>query len=100
VGIALAAAVLSVSAPTPAQAPAGGDALILITLDGARTEEVFGGLDAEVLRSTLQASKKLEDDATYRRFNAATAEDRRRKMMPFFWGELVTKHGSIAGTAA
>ena len=97
VGIALAAAVLSVSAPTPAQAPAGGDALILITLDGARTEEVFGGLDAEVLRSTLQASKKLEDDATYRRFNAATAEDRRRKMMPFFWGELVTKHGSIAG---
>jgi hypothetical protein len=95
----VAAACLAASAPAPlpAQRPPSGDALILITLDGARTEEVFGGLDAEVLRSTLQAPNTLEDHAIYKRFNAATPEERRMKLMPFFWGELVSRHGSIAG---
>lgn len=97
-GLALAAALLISPAPIlRAQAPAAGDALILITLDGARTEEIFGGLDEQVFRSTLPASRKLEDDATYKRFNAGTPGDRRTKLMPFFWGQLVTKHGSIAG---
>jgi hypothetical protein len=29
------------------------DNVVLVTLDGARTEEVFGGLDLDVLKSTL-----------------------------------------------
>lgn len=73
--------------------------LILITLDGARVEEMFGGLDVAALRSTLRQNQMLEEHATYRRFWADTAEQRREKLMPFFWGTLMREHGSIAGNA-
>jgi hypothetical protein len=76
------------------------DALILITLDGVRATEMFGGLDADILRSTLPKDAKLEDSAAFKRFNAATAAERREKVMPFFWKELIAKHGSIAGNRA
>lgn len=78
--------------------PAGGN-VILITLDGARTEEIFGGLDADILRSTLAKGATLETHPAYRRFHADTAEARREKLMPFLWGELMVRHGSIAGNA-
>jgi hypothetical protein len=71
--------------------------VILITLDGARTEEIFGGLDVEALASTLAEGKTLEDNDTYKRFWAPTPEERREKLMPFFWGVLMRQHGSIAG---
>ena len=71
--------------------------VILITFDGARTEEIFGGLDVEAFGSTLSEGKKLEDNDTYKRFWAPTPEARREKLMPFFWGVLMRQHGSIAG---
>jgi hypothetical protein len=77
-----------------------GDRLVLITLDGARTEEMFGGLDLAILKSTLKEGQSLERHATYRRFWADTPQERRRKLMPFFWGTLMTAHGSIAGHRA
>jgi hypothetical protein len=80
--------------------PAGRDNVILITLDGVRAAEIFGGLDVEILRSTLAKDAKLEDQPAYKRFFAATAQERREKLMPFFWRELMAKHGSIAGNAA
>jgi len=70
--------------------------IVLITLDGARGEEIFGGLDLDVLRSTLRDGQKPEDAPVYRRFWASTPEQRRRKLMPFFW-TLVSERGSIAG---
>jgi hypothetical protein len=73
------------------------DNLILITLDGVRTAEMFGGLDAGILRSTLAKDARLEDNPTFKRFNAATPAERREKVMPFFWKEWMAKHGSIAG---
>ena len=76
------------------------DNLVLITLDGVRTQEIFGGLDAEVFRSTLAKDAKLEDQPAYKRFNGATAEERREKLMPFFWREWMARSGSIAGNAA
>ena len=76
------------------------DNLVLITLDGVRTSEIFTGLDTEILRSTLGKDAKLEDQAAYKRFYAPTAEARREKLMPFFWGELMKQHGSIAGNRA
>jgi hypothetical protein len=78
------------------QLPATADNVVLITFDGARTEEVFGGLDLDVLKSTLKEGQKVEDAPAYRRFWAASPEERRRKLMPFFW-TLVSEHGSIAG---
>ena len=84
--------------PAQRQTPlASGDRLILVTLDGARTQEIFGGLDLDVLRSTLPKGTAVASDPIYRRFHADTPEARRRKLMPFFWDVLMTRHGSIAG---
>jgi len=70
--------------------------LILITLDGARTEEVFGGLDIDILKAITREGP-LEETALYKRYWASTPEERREKVMPFFWGTLMKRHGSIAG---
>jgi hypothetical protein len=80
-----------------AAAQAVAPRLILITLDGARVEEIFGGLDVPALRSTLRQNQKLDEQPAYQRFWADTAEQRREKLMPFFWGTLMREHGSIAG---
>ena len=88
-------ALLPARAPLRAQVP--GSAVVLITLDGARTEEIFGGLDADVFTSTLRENQRLEDQPAYKRFWADSPEARREKLMPFFWGTLVRQHGAIAG---
>jgi hypothetical protein len=85
------------SGRVPIAAQAGAARVILITLDGARTEEIFGGLDLDVLKSTLRENHKLEDQPAYQRFWADSPEERRQKLMPFFWGTLMREHGSIAG---
>ena len=53
------------------------DPLILLTLDGVRAAEMFGGLTADILRSTLAKDARLEDSTAFKRFNAATAAERR-----------------------
>ena len=70
--------------------------VILITLDGARTQEIFGGLDLDILRAVTKKGK-IEETDSYKKFWAATPEQRREKLMPFFWGTLMKQHGSIAG---
>jgi hypothetical protein len=82
------------------QAPAdSGDRVVLVTIDGARTEEMFGGLDTAVLASTLREGQRIEDSPTYKRFWAESPEARRQRLMPFLW-ELVSREGSIAGDRA
>ena len=83
------------ASPLIAQAPA--ENVILVTLDGVRWQEVFGGLDVAVLDSTLKLTETREKNATYQRFSAPTAEERRAKLLPFLWGTLVPRLGSIAG---
>lgn len=68
--------------------------VILITLDGARYQEIFGGLDKEIFSSV---DKNAEKTLAYKRFWAMTPKIRREKLMPFFWGTLMRSHGSIAG---
>jgi len=70
--------------------------IILITLDGARAEEIFGGLDLSILESITKEGA-VESTPLYRKYWAATPEQRREKLMPFFWGTLMKKYGSIAG---
>jgi hypothetical protein len=81
----------------PQTPPATDDRLVFVTLDGARIQEVFGGLDVDVLRSTLPKDAQLDSNPTYRRFYRDTPDARRRQLMPFFWNVLMTHHGSIAG---
>src|SRR5206468_6924037 len=82
------------------QNAAAGDNVILVTLDGARGDEVFGGLNVEILRSTLKEGQRLDSQAVYRRFWADTPRERRERLMPFFWTTLMAKYGSIAGNQA
>lgn len=83
--------------PAPrAQAPMHA---VLITLDGVRPQEIFGGLDEAVLRS-VSRDEAIAKTAAYRKYWAPTAEARRRRVMPFFWGTLMRAAGSIAGNAA
>jgi len=79
---------------TGAKAQVKTENVILITVDGARTQEIFGGLDAEIFRSV---DKNFEKTAAFKNYNAATAQGRRERLMPFFWKTLMTQHGSIAG---
>ena len=95
------AALLASSVVLAAQRPAPpGPAVVLVTFDGARIEEIFGGLDAEIVRSQMRGGDRLEDQALYKRFWARTPEARRAKLMPFFWGTLMRDYGSIAGNPA
>jgi hypothetical protein len=93
--ILLALAVIIAARP---QEPA--PAVVLITLDGARLEEIFGGLDAAIVSAQLKQGQRLEDQPIYKRFWAATPEERRAKLMPFLWGSLMRNRGSIAGDPA
>ncbi len=68
--------------------------VILITTDGGRLQEMFGGIDAAVFRSTNKNFTKTKE---YKEFWAETPVERREKLMPFFWKVLMKDHGSIAG---
>jgi hypothetical protein len=59
----------------PAAQTAAADNVVLITLDGARTQEMFGGLDVDVLRSVLREGQPLESHPTHKRFWAPSAEE-------------------------
>ena len=96
----LLAILIAVAAVVPALAQPAATAVVLVTLDGARIEEIFGGLDAAIVASQLKPDERLEDQPIYRRFWAPTPEARRARLMPFFWGTLMRDHGSIAGDPA
>jgi len=70
--------------------------VILVTLDGARAQEVFGGLDLDVLKAVTKKGP-VEETTLYKKYWAATPEQRREKVMPFFWGTLMKQYGSVAG---
>jgi hypothetical protein len=73
--------------------------VVLITLDGVRIQEIFGGLDEAVAREVVKKGR-AEDSALWQRYWAATADERRRTLMPFLWGTLLAEHGAVAGNPA
>lgn len=78
---------LQVATPASAQAPDRPPNVVLVTLDGVRVQEMFGGLDAATMRSELASGHPPpEGEAAYGRYRADTAQARREKLMPFFWG--------------
>jgi len=67
--------------------------VILITLDGMRWQEVFGGADSALIKD----KKYVEDVVDLRsRFWHEQPETRREKLMPFFWNTLA-KEGVLFG---
>ena len=70
--------------------------IVLIILDGVRTNEVFQGVDLELLK-TRAKKKPVEETELYEQFWAETAIERREKLMPFFWNTWMKDNGSVAG---
>jgi hypothetical protein len=70
--------------------------VVLVTMDGARWQEVFAGLDESLLRDSSPKGADITVSPSYRRFWAATPEARRDKLMPFLWRTLA-REGVIAG---
>jgi hypothetical protein len=61
--------------------------VILVTLDGVRVQEVFGGLDETI--AVHDEQQVYSEIATAReRYGAATAAARREALLPFFWKTL------------
>ena len=58
--------------------------VVLVTLDGVRIQEMFGGLDESVARALVKDGR-VEDTPLWQRYWAPTREERRRKLMPFLW---------------
>jgi hypothetical protein len=67
--------------------------LIVITLDGMRWQEIFGGVD-----SVLLSDKGFTGDSAdmRKKFWAIDAEGRRKKLLPFFWNTIAVQ-GQVYG---
>lgn len=85
-------------AAQPGAAPPDDRRVVLVTLDGARWQEIFGGLDLDVLRSA-SGKTPVEQTVSYRRYWADTPQARREKLLPVLWG-LTRDHGFLAGNRA
>src|SRR5580765_962491 len=72
--------------------------VVLVTLDGVRVQEMFGGADPATMKF-LARGAPVEGTQLYQRYWAPTAQERRMKIMPFLWGALLKQHGWIAGDA-
>ena len=78
------------------QSPAVATSVIVVTFDGLRWQEFFGGMQRELL--TREAGGVREAVDVEQRFGGATAEERRRKLLPFIW-TVVAKQGQVFGDA-
>lgn len=68
--------------------------IIIITTDGFRWQEVFGGMD-----SAIANNKKFNQDdsaAIFKKYWADNPLERRKKLMPFLWS-IIEKNGQIYG---
>jgi hypothetical protein len=74
--------------------------VILVVLDGVRTQEMFGGLDKNLVTQIMHEAhpnQKVEDQPFYKKYWAETVEERRQKVMPWFWSEFLKNYGCIVG---
>ena len=79
--------VLFLCTRVPAQSPNGHrtENVILITMDGLRWQELFGG----AVDSLIENEELTQDQERMRaQYGAGTPEARRRLLMPFFWDTL------------
>lgn len=63
--------------------------IVLVTLDGVRTQEIFTGMDESIVQRQEDSGVDEEDLAVaQQRYWRSTAKERREALMPFFWGKL------------
>jgi len=68
--------------------------VLLVTMDGMRWQEVFGGLQANLL--TKEEGGVADAEPWKARFDAPSPEQRREKLMPFLW-TVIAKQGQVFG---
>ena len=93
----LAGAVAPARAAAPATRPLRTKNVILVTLDGLRIQELFGGMDPLLADKRAQKKSGIYDlDRARRRFWRDTPVDRRAALLPYFWGTLA-RQGVVLG---
>src|SRR5579883_1140638 len=70
--------------------------VLLVTTDGLRWQEVFGGADRALLNREKGGVVDLLALSTA--FNRDTPEERREALMPFFW-RTIARQGQVFGNA-
>lgn len=83
----------------PLQSTAAASRLIVVSIDGVRVQEMFGGLDRDLLQAAI-GSQPADGHELFKTYWRPTAEARRLALMPFTWGDFFTRHASIAGNPA
>ncbi len=74
--------------------PSIAENLVVVTLDGFRPEDFFGGADENLLNREAGGVRDVE--ALKSRFWRETPEERREILLPFIWGTLA-QEGQIFG---
>ena len=90
-------ALLALLSVTQLPAAPAADHVIVVTLDGLRWQELFGGAQRELI--SKRAGGVADTAALIRRFWRETAEARREALMPFTWS-VVASRGRILGDSA
>jgi hypothetical protein len=87
-------------------APLKTERVILVTADGLRHQELFGGLDPLLVEAASSEDKEVQSRAGVQDVEKLkelywreTPEERREVLFPFFWGTLV-KQGILLGNPA
>jgi hypothetical protein len=95
-GFASVLALCALPAPSTGQREHRTENVILITLDGLRWQELFGGADSVLLRD-----RRYVRDTTALRadFWRASSADRRAVLLPFFW-TTIARQGQLYGNRA
>ena len=78
-----------------AAASAQTENVVLVTADGLRWQDLFRGIDPQVANSDDVGMK--DADALRNRLKGDSTEERRAKLMPFFWSVIAEK-GLILGS--
>ncbi len=91
----MAVTALGTTTPTPG-APLETRNVILITLDGVRTQEIFGGMDPLIVNGGEEHSGIYDLERALDRYWRPTPEARREALMPFFW-QVLAPQGIVLG---
>jgi hypothetical protein len=77
-----------------AQDTTGASAVVLVTIDGLRWQEVFAGADTTLL--DREAGGVRDVDRLRERFWRDTPEERRQALLPFLW-RMIAREGLLLG---
>ncbi len=90
-------ALVLVLQPAARPAPPVARNVLVVTMDGVRWQELFGGAQAELVDEKIGGV--ADPDATRGRFVRPAAEESRREIMPFFWNTVAAR-GQVFGDGA